>query len=1240
MPPRSGLPGTRPGSSGVPRPSLLAAPLFTLVALIACAFGAHAEVARAAPPDLAIEQHTYYPIAGTEAAADHAVEPARAAIVPHLTNFIPVSGLPTEDVHLVEVATPTAPVPFTAVWPTEGAIHFFDETAETEYKTLSTLSPNIAGCDFSSNGTIGVFATLGYLYIIDMSAPAVKFAVALPGNPARRDISPMLVFGGTAVIYATGTEVTSVNTGTGLINWTTPLPSPTVEGVNPSLNSAGTVLFVPSEGFMTSINPGTGAVIATTPLQTTLVRGIGGKFSPGGGPFYLPVTGALWAFNSGTGLPILSMPLTSPLIEGNGMTIDPSGTFGMLPTLSNMVQVNLGAIAIVATYPFTGITHGRNQQVIYTAPGVVPVRALYATQGRAYLYQPSAFAVIATIPVPGTLVDGVDPAPTDAPGIPGSHAILPTLGNTSIIDMLGVGISSFPTPGVLRAAAGPKPGPMPGNKILQPMLGGVMSVTMFDPPEWTITTSKGIWVVDPMLPGPTEFISFPFNSLAMRGDDALPTSLLGPPEPAFEVPDPDLGFVTKCWEYKYAVNRSPYWWSVTAPSMYPQWVPFGVFGPPATAGYDILNQCKVLVLNPPAIAILNSNGAILFNFPLPAGFFPIGGLIWDYDNKVCKLRLTGQREMILDLSRFPASINVMYQPLLNPTRWYPVIDRINGWEVWVERNGTRAIVYDHLNYVFVKQYTLPARCIRRPIFDEQRKTVCFALSNRKLAFINTHRLRLGLPFDFYLTGDLGEHIVSEPVYDIFNHDVLVRLRGGKIAVVNIDDGSLLWAQSFLPWYPVGPIQVDCYNKIAKCYLRQGAVSGELYINLYPLAKGAAPLVNIFPFTTTPIGYPQFDSKDGYEFDQVNPTTIQYRNLFQPPIVGTVAVPAAMQGQLFIDHVNKYALVRIPGASIFWLDLNKVTLGLAGAFHVIALAAPAVEDIAFDTQGHMAAVHLNTGQVAILDMGAGTVLTTLGGLPTSPRQLVAHPFRELFNLPWFTGVNGGDIHIDVSPLRWNPPAAPIVNVSNTAPGVPVMAQDFTPPPPPPAALIAQLPWQLGDQPGVVHYEIGPGALEPGSIVQAINQTKFGTDRQDDPNEAVAEDDGSAEISVIAENGDMVCFTTFDTEGNAAPQICTAVTVDVPHGGPATFAFAIGSENPASHSATFRLALPARADVDLAIFDIGGRRVSSLTHGAMDAGEYAPQWNLTNADGRRVSPGVYFARVRAGAMQASVRVVVID
>src|SRR6266487_2881560 len=242
-------------------------PLLLFLSLVCGVSAARSEVAAGGPEDPSVLRRVVYPLPGVHAdearpaepVASRAPLPYQATVVPHPTNFIPITGLPTEDVDLVEVSTPGAPVPFTAVFPTEGAVHFIDEAAEVEYATIPTLSPNISGTDFESNGTIGVFATLGYIYIYDMNVPKLKFAVALPGTPARRDIDPKIIFGGGAVIYATGTEIHSINTTSGVINWTTTLPSPVVEAVDPVINSAQNMLFVPTEGFMTAINPGTGA---------------------------------------------------------------------------------------------------------------------------------------------------------------------------------------------------------------------------------------------------------------------------------------------------------------------------------------------------------------------------------------------------------------------------------------------------------------------------------------------------------------------------------------------------------------------------------------------------------------------------------------------------------------------------------------------------------------------------------------------------------------------------------------------------------------------------------------------------------------------------------------------------------------------------------------------------------------------------------------------------------------------
>jgi hypothetical protein len=51
----------------------------------------------------------------------------------------------------------------------------------------------------------------------------------------------------------------------------------------------------------------------------------------------------------------------------------------------------------------------------------------------------------------------------------------------------------------------------------------------------------------------------------------------------------------------------------------------------------------------------------------------------------------------------------------------------------------------------------------------------------------------------------------------------------------------------------------------------------------------------------------------------------------------------------------------------------------------------------------------------------------------------------------------------------------------------------------------------------------------------------------------------------------------------------------------------------------------ADVDLAVFDLAGRRVRTLVSGRVTGGVHEIRWEGLNDDGRRVSSGIYFYRL---------------
>jgi hypothetical protein len=75
----------------------------------------------------------------------------------------------------------------------------------------------------------------------------------------------------------------------------------------------------------------------------------------------------------------------------------------------------------------------------------------------------------------------------------------------------------------------------------------------------------------------------------------------------------------------------------------------------------------------------------------------------------------------------------------------------------------------------------------------------------------------------------------------------------------------------------------------------------------------------------------------------------------------------------------------------------------------------------------------------------------------------------------------------------------------------------------------------------------------------------------------------------------------------------------------------SPNPARSTAAIAWSLSAAADVRLTIYDPAGREVRRLVRGKLIAGEHRAVWDGRDGDGRRMGPGLYFARlsVREGA-----------
>jgi len=89
------------------------------------------------------------------------------------------------------------------------------------------------------------------------------------------------------------------------------------------------------------------------------------------------------------------------------------------------------------------------------------------------------------------------------------------------------------------------------------------------------------------------------------------------------------------------------------------------------------------------------------------------------------------------------------------------------------------------------------------------------------------------------------------------------------------------------------------------------------------------------------------------------------------------------------------------------------------------------------------------------------------------------------------------------------------------------------------------------------------------------------------------------------------------------------------GAGRLAFSV-SPNPA-RKAKFTFTLPQESDVEIGIYDVAGREVYSLVKAHMPAGSYSREWSGTDANGRTVGAGVYFARIKTAGVERALRTV---
>jgi len=92
-------------------------------------------------------------------------------------------------------------------------------------------------------------------------------------------------------------------------------------------------------------------------------------------------------------------------------------------------------------------------------------------------------------------------------------------------------------------------------------------------------------------------------------------------------------------------------------------------------------------------------------------------------------------------------------------------------------------------------------------------------------------------------------------------------------------------------------------------------------------------------------------------------------------------------------------------------------------------------------------------------------------------------------------------------------------------------------------------------------------------------------------------------------------------------------------PADFQFDQNYPNPFNPTTTFSFSLPYPTDVKLEIYNVLGRKVTTLLDKALAAGRHTVDWDGRDGDGSPVASGVYFARLNADKFTSTKKMVVL-
>jgi len=135
------------------------------------------------------------------------------------------------------------------------------------------------------------------------------------------------------------------------------------------------------------------------------------------------------------------------------------------------------------------------------------------------------------------------------------------------------------------------------------------------------------------------------------------------------------------------------------------------------------------------------------------------------------------------------------------------------------------------------------------------------------------------------------------------------------------------------------------------------------------------------------------------------------------------------------------------------------------------------------------------------------------------------------------------------------------------------------------------------------------------------------------EQTADPNGVVQMNIASATDRALCVSVTKAGCTIAqtwyyPSVVTDVD-ETDQSRPAIFALSQNYPNPFNPSTQIAFSLPASNHAELAIFDLLGRRVTTLVDGPMRVGAHHVEWSGTNSSGESVAAGVYFYRLTAGS-----------